>query len=137
MEIKGIVDYEHLFTLDLKHPATDRPIGITIQIRSAESEAAKRILRQHTDKNLERRIKNKLPKADQIVQEELEKAASYIASWDWGSNTYEGKTPELSMKTAMHILEKEGWIYAQVVEAATKIENFTPISAKSSAATSV
>jgi hypothetical protein len=97
-----------------------------MQIRSAGSDAAKKVLRQQTDRNLERRIKNKMPKSQQLEQEELEKAASYIASWDWGKHTWKGKKPELTMKTAMEILEAEGWIFGQVVEAANKIENFSP-----------
>lgn len=136
MEIAGLVDYEQLFELELRNPASDQPLGIKFQIRSSESGAAKRVLRQHTDKALERRVKNKMPKSEQLIQDELEKAASYIASWDWGASTYEGAKPEFDMKTAMRILEKEGWIYAQVVEAANKIENFTPRSPKNSATTS-
>lgn len=139
MEIGGLVNYEFLFPLELRHPDTDEKLGITMQIRSAGSDEAKRVLRQHTDKHLERRIKNKMPKSQHLEQEELEKAASYIASWDWGAdpktkepNTYGGKVPEFSMKTAMEIMEKEGWIFAQVVEAATKIGNFSQRSEKNS-----
>lgn len=144
MEISGLVNYEQLFPLKLLNPSTEAELGITFQIRSAESEAAKAVLRKHTDKNLERRVKNKLPKADQVIQEELEKAASYIASWDWGvdpksgtPNTYQGSVPVLSMKTAIQILEEQGWIFAAVTEAANKIGNFTPTSPKPSVDTSV
>lgn len=128
MELSGIVNYEFLYELELRHPVTDEPLGITFKIRSAGSDAAKKVLRQHTDRNLERRIKNKMPKSHQLEREELEKAASYIAEWDWGKNTWRGKKPELSMKTAMEILEAEGWIFAAVTEAANTIGNFSPAS---------
>lgn len=126
MDIAGIVDVELLYALELRHPITDAPLGVTFQIRSAGSEAAKKVLRAHTDRNLERRMRNQLPKSSQIEREELEKAASYIASWDWGGNTYDGKVPVLSMTTATAMLEKEAWIFAAVVEAAHKIGNFSP-----------
>lgn len=133
MDLHGLVDYEYIHNLELVHPATDQPVGVTFQIRSAGSEQAKAVLRAHTNKQIERNIKGRKPTSEQIEQAELEKAASYITSWNWGENTYEGSVPEFSMKRAMEIMEKEGWIYAQVVEAANKIENFTEKSRKPSA----
>lgn len=145
MDLSSRVNNELLFKLDILDPVTDEPTGLSMMIRSAGSEAAKAILRKQTNKNLERRIKNKLPKSEQIEAEELEKAASYIASWDWGvdhkgePNGYgkdaEGKAlppPSLSMKTAIKVLEEQGWIFAQVVEAANKTTNFSPSSPKGS-----
>ncbi len=132
MDIATRVDYEFLYDLDLRDPVTDEKIGVSMKIRSAGSDAAKKVLRAHTNKNLERRVKGKLPKSEQMEKEELEKAASYIASWDWGKNTYEGEKPELSMKRAAEIMEKQGWIFGQVVEAANKIANFSPASQKAS-----
>lgn len=142
MDLSSRVNYELLFKLAILDPVTDEPTGLSMMIRSAGSEAAKAVLRKHTNKNLERRIKNKMPKSEQIEAEELEKAASYIASWDWGTdpksgeaNTYgvgaDGRKlppPELSMKAAIEVLEAQGWIFAQVVEAANKTTNFSPSS---------
>lgn len=128
MELSGLVEYERLYKLDLLHPVTDAPLGITFQIRSAGSREAKAVLRKHTDENTERAQKRKIIKGSVLEHQELEKAASYIASWDWGDNTWNGTKPELSMKTAIDILEAEGWIYAQVTEAASTIANFTATS---------
>lgn len=130
MDISALVDYEFLYSLELRNPVTDAPLGITFSIRSAGSEAAKKVLREHTDRNLERRIKNKSPTSDQLVRDELEKVASYVASWDWGSNIYEGAVPVLSMKSVTAMLEKQDWIYSQVAEAATKLANFSQRSPK-------
>lgn len=139
MDLSSRVNYELLFGLDILDPATDEPTGLSMKIRSAGSEAAKAVLRKHTNKNLERRAKNKLPRSEQIEAEELEKAASYIAEWTWGvdpktgePNTYDGAVPELSMKTAIKILDEQGWIFVQVVEAANKTTNFSPNSPKGS-----
>jgi len=132
VDLAELVDYEFLYPLELCHPTTGEALGTVFRIRSAGSEAAKQVLRQHTDKHLERRIKGRVIKSDQIEREELERAASYISSWDWGDNTYEGAVPDFSMKTAIEIMEKWGWIFAQVTEAATKLENFSPASRKPS-----
>lgn len=137
MEIKGLVDYEFLFDLEIRNPHTDEPLGIKMKIRSAGSEPSKVILRKHTDKNLERRIKGRMPKADQMEIEELERVASYIHSWDWGDNTYQGTVPEFSMKRAVVILGEIGWMFGQIKEAAENVTNFSPPSVTNSAATSM
>lgn len=125
MDLATIVKYERLFPLALRHPATDEEIGVTFHIRSAESDEAKAVIHKYNNVNVERRWRNKLPRSESLVKEELEKAASYIASWDWGDHIYEGKpVGEFEMKTAMRILEKEGWIFDQVVRCAAKVENF-------------
>lgn len=125
MEISGIVQYEQLFTLDVLHPVTEEKIGITCQIRSAGSKEAKAVLRKHTDANLERSQKRKLIKGSVLEQQEIEKAASYIASWDWGKNTWQGKVPEDDFTTKVAVLDAEGWLFGQVVEAANTIANFS------------
>ena len=132
MEVSGIIEYERLFSLELLHPSTEEPLGIKLQIRSAASKEAKAVLRKHLDENTERTQKRKLIKGSVLEQQELEKTASYIASWDWGSNTWRGKKPEFSMASAIEILEAEGWIYGQVSEAANTIANFTTDSVKNS-----
>lgn len=128
MDLSKRVDYELLYDLELRDPDTDQPLGIVFRLRSAGSDAVKKILREQTNRNLERRIKGKLPKADQLEQEELEKAAACIASWDWGGHTWKGKKPDLSMKMAMEVLDEQGWIFGQVSEAANKVANFSPAS---------
>ena len=125
MEISGLVQNEELFTLEVKHPKTDKPVGITIMIRSAGSDAAMAVMREQTDDLLSRQQRRKLIGADKVEQNELDQAVSYVASWDWGSNTYGGKKPDNDPATIKAILTKEGWIYSQVEGAARNIANFT------------
>jgi hypothetical protein len=133
MEISNLIEYERLFTLELVHPATEKPIGITCQIRSAGSKEAKAVIRQHTDDNLERSQKRKVIRGSTLERQEIEKAASYIASWNWGENTWQGQAPADDFRTKVAILEAEGWIFGQVVEAATEVANFTATSGRGSA----
>lgn len=135
MDLSKRVDYEFLYDLELRDPDTDKPLGITFKLRSAGSDAVKTILREQTNKNLERRIKGKIPKAENLETEELEKAAACIVSWDWGPHNWKGKKPDLSMAIAMEVLDEQGWIYGQVTEASNKVANFSPASAKTSPAT--
>ena len=140
MDISGIVNYENLFPLDVMHPITDEPIGLTMEIRSSGSEACKAIYRKHADDVHEMRYKGKRPKGKQAEKEELERTAACIASWNWGKTedkevdgsivpgeeaTFHGEKPTLTISKAIEILDKVPWIYAQVKEAADKLENFT------------
>lgn len=125
MEISGLVQNEELFTLKVEHPKTGKPVGITIMVRSAGSDAAMAVVREQTDDLLSRQQRRKMIGAEMVEDNELDMAVSYVASWDWGSNTYEGKKPDADPKTVKAILKKEGWIYAQVVGAARDIANFT------------
>ncbi|TWG90316.1 hypothetical protein L598_000700000730 [Mesorhizobium sp. J18] len=133
MDIAGIYNYETLFPLELVRPDTEEKIGITFQIRSASSAEAKKVLRKHVDEVTERQQRGKLVKGEMRLRQELEKAASWIASWDWGEHTYGGEKPEFSFKKAVEILDREDWIYQQVAEAANSLANFTKESPKTAA----
>jgi hypothetical protein len=125
MEISGLVSTEQLFELDVEHPATGKSMGIKIMVRSAGSDASMAVVRRQTDGMLERQQRRKLIDAERVEQNEVEQAVSYVASWDWGDNTYDGKKPDSDVATVKAILTKETWLYAQVVGAARNIANFT------------
>jgi hypothetical protein len=125
MDIASRVNYEFLYPLELRDPDTDEPLGIVFQIRSSGSDAAKKVLREHTDKNIQRLVKGRQPTAEQREVEELERVASYIASWDWGPHDWKGAKPALSMKMAIEVLSEAPWIFDAVDGAARKVSNFS------------
>jgi hypothetical protein len=125
MDIAKVYNYETLHTLELTRPDTDEKLGITFQIRSSSSPEAKKILRKHVDQVTERQQRGKLVRGEMRLQQELERAASWIAGWEWGDHTYNGEKPAFSFNKALDILDKEDWIYAQVSEAANNLANFT------------
>lgn len=134
MEIAGLVSTETLFDLAIEHPTTGKPVGISVKVRSAGSEVAMEVVRRQTDEILASQQKRKLIGAEMVEENEIDQAVSYVASWDWGNNTYEGKTPDSDPATIKAILIKEGWLYSQIAGAARNIANFTKKSQKSSAA---
>lgn len=133
MDISTLYNYERLFPLELVFPHTDEKTGIVLQVRSASSDEAKAIIRKHIDDVTERQQRGKLVKGSMRLRQELEKAASWIAGWDWGEHSYKGEKPEFSFKKAVEILDREDWIYAQVAEAANNLANFTNEPAKRAA----
>ncbi len=131
MDISTLVNAEDLFELKLVDPVSDEPLGIRFMIRSAESDAVKKVIRQHSDKFLASR-KKKLT-TSKVEAEYLDKAAASVASWDWGDHDWKGSKPELSFETAREVLEEAGWIYDQVAAASEDRANFTKTSVKGSA----
>lgn len=131
MDISKLVNSEDLFELKLTAPDSDELIGIRFMIRSAESDAVKRISRQHSDKLLASR-KKKLT-SSKVEDELLDKAAAAIASWDWGDHDWKGEKPEHSMEMAREVVEEAGWIYDQVAAASEERANFIKSLANASA----
>lgn len=126
MDLRGIVDHESLFPLELRHPITGVALGIIFNLRSVGSEASKRVIREHADEAIRMHHHSTPITADKIERRELDKAVAYVASWEWGEHTYEGVVnPECSPENVRRILDAEPWIFAQVVEAATSMENFS------------
>lgn len=125
MDIATLVDTEKLHELDLLHPGTEAPLGIKLWLRSIDSGAAERILLAHTDKQIERFSKRKLPSAEQGRKAELERLAACVARWEWGEHNFEGSVPELTMANAVRVFEKMPWAERQAREAAENVRNFT------------
>ncbi|MFP5078313.1 hypothetical protein ACLE20_13475 [Rhizobium sp. YIM 134829] len=131
MDISQLVNSEDLFELHLTAPESEERLGIRFRIRSAESEAVKRISRQHADKLLASR-KQKLT-SSKVEDELLDKAAAAIESWDWGDHSWKGEKPECTFKLAREVVQEAPWIYEQVRQASDDRANFTKSFPKDSA----
>lgn len=123
MDISKLVNSEDLFELKLVDPRSDEPVGIRFMIRSSESNAVKKVVREHSDKFLGSR-KKKLT-SSKVEAEYLDKAAASIASWDWGDHDWKGVKPDLTFDMAREVVEEAGWIYDQVAAASEERANFT------------
>lgn len=141
MDLGKIVTYEHIHELAVTFPNSDLKLGLVLGIRSASSEQAKSILRKHTNEQLNGgRGRQKRLTAEKAEENELEATAACIAWSRWGKGdarkagdgagtecTYNGEKPDLSvMANGIDILDKLGWLYGQVKEASTNLENFMP-----------
>ncbi|UXM94645.1 hypothetical protein N5853_11130 [Bartonella sp. HY329] len=125
MDLSTIIQKEQSYTLDMLHPVTFEPIGVKFFIRSAESDIAKAKQREIIDLIQERHISKKQVKASQAIEWEIDKAVSYIIDWDFNDNDFNGEKPIFSTAKAKEILQSTDWIFAQVVEAANRLANFT------------
>jgi hypothetical protein len=121
MDLASLVKTDAVFDLELRHPATDEPIGVVWKIRSNESDEVQEAQRKHADKLLESRGKLTTAK---MKDQYLDAAAAAVAGWNWGENTINGEVPEFSTEKARSIMEKHGWIYDQVARASENRANF-------------
>lgn len=125
MDISTLVQTDALGELELRHPVSDEPLGITIQVRSAESETVRAVGRKYANKFLS---KNKKPKADAIEAEFVDKAVAMIDGWDWNGESWDGSVVEdFDPKLATTILSHPdgAWIYEQITDFAGDRANFT------------
>lgn len=123
-DIGNIVSYETLFDLELRHPVTDKPTGVVWKIRSAESNEAKALARQHIDASLSLAQSGKKIDIKARERQDLERVAGFVAGWP-DDMPYKGEKLPYSPEAAVRVLDETGWIYAQVVKAATELANFT------------
>jgi hypothetical protein len=126
MDISGLVQNEELFRLEILHPAKGEPMGITVMLRSAGSEAAMKVVRRQTDDAISRSQRKLDIDAEWAEKNEIEQAVSYVASWEWkGKNDWKGKKPECTPEMITEVFREAPWFYAQCVGGARKIANFT------------
>jgi hypothetical protein len=126
MDVSSIFSYEKTFSLDLRHPISNEPLGIVWQIRSPQSEAAKAAVRKIIDDEADQAVIGVArPRADTLEKRNAAILAAHVAGWSWGPHSYKGETPEFSAAKAAEILLAEDWIYSQVMNAKNKITNFT------------
>jgi hypothetical protein len=140
MNLKAIVNYEHIHELRLMYPNNEnRYVGITFGLRSSSSEAAKAVVRKHINDSLKVKGVQRKMTAEGAEANELETLASSVAWWKWeigdesapGANDGEqadwdgDADPKLTMSLAMKVLDVP-WIYRQVKVAVSDDSNFMP-----------
>lgn len=92
--------------IEIKHPKTKAPIGVSITLCSIDDDRLKVLKRKILDRRLHLEARGKTFKAEEIEQNQNEITFNSIVEWDWYGLTYEGKKPELNRKNALEIFEK-------------------------------
>lgn len=82
-------------TIEIKHPGTGAPIGITVEVRSPECDEIKVINRAWQNRALKSRGKE--IDATEIEKQALDVMVASIASWEWADGLeWEGEKPDNS-----------------------------------------
>ena len=131
MDLSQLVVPDQPYRLELIHPVNKEPLGVFFDIRSAESDEVKAVVRQSLNERMSKRARTMT--AQDVEDELIERAAASIMRWDWGDHELDGEKPKHSHAKACEVLRKYGWIFDQVSAAAEDRANFTRKSSKNSA----
>ena len=120
-----------LFPVELIHPVTSEPVGITFHIAPFEADATADWY-MRTQAQYER-MKSGEVSADKIAEIDaqviIKRCAAAIRKWEWNDNSFGklGVNPECTIENRIAVLSAEGasWIVDQVFQAGVKAENFT------------
>lgn len=100
--------------VDIKHPATEEPVGFAITLRPSTHPDVKKIERDHQAANLKSR-KNLTPEKVKAIV--LDKQAASTESWKFEEGvTINGEQPECNFKNARDLYKSQPWIADQVAE---------------------
>tara|TARA_R110002167_G_scaffold42512_13_gene129169 strand:+ start:8124 stop:8525 length:402 start_codon:yes stop_codon:yes gene_type:complete len=127
MDILGLVKSDQLFDLELKHPITEKPLGVIVKLRSSQSAEVKTVERQNQDGINLRMQKGKSLKAAALEANAEARAAAMIESWDWQNQDLtlgEEASPECTQKNKL-LLVANDYFFDQIIEASSNLENFT------------
>lgn len=141
MDLAKVVQYDETFPVQIRHRITGETIGLTINVTSFESVDAQKVERSIANARMQRQFvaQQSGKAADDIdfaeAQNEIltEKAIVAVKSWEWAEGlTWNGKAPpkcDDAGKREVLLHPNAGWILAQVINAGSRIENFTGPSA--------
>lgn len=124
MDIGNLVDYEAIFKLELKNPATKKKLGITFDLTSSNSDAVKAVIRKQVDARLQDQSEA-TPTVEEGEVMTVNRVAASVVGWDWGEHDYNGEKLDFTHSNVVKVLSGVDWIFAQVNVEVSKIKNFT------------
>ena len=128
MDLSKIIKADATFEMELLHPVSEQPIGMTIEIRSSQSDAVKAVERESSNKIMERQQKKKLVTAETGEALAEKRAAVMIKGWKITAKEpieIDGVALGDCTKETKAAIVKIDWIYEQIVAASEAHANFT------------
>lgn len=116
--------------IDILHPGTKEPLGITVSIMHIDDPRLKKLKRRITDERLRLEQRGKVFKAEDIEENKNNILFSAMTGWKWGTdadgeqNTFRGEVPEFNRKNVVAVLDDKPWFADQVNEAVSDTEAF-------------
>lgn len=99
-------------TIEIKHPVTDEPIGLTITLRPESDLAVQAAQRRFLNERLQ---KGKKVTAEQIEAGTLSKVVAAIAGWEWKNGlTFHGDIPDFSEANVRKVFKELPWVRTQI-----------------------
>lgn len=98
--------------LQIKHPATDEPIGLELLLLPDSHEQVRAASRKATNERMFNRGK---VTAEKLEAGRIDMLAASIDGWNWeGELTFHGEKPAFSEKTLRQVFKELPWVAEQV-----------------------
>lgn len=117
-------------TIDILHPGTKEPLGITVSLMHIDDPRLKKLKRRITDERLRLEQRGKAFKAEDIEENKNNLLFSAMTDWHWGKdadgdqNTFRGEVPEFNRRNVVDVLDDKPWFAEQINEAVSDTEAF-------------
>lgn len=117
------------FPLKITHPATGKYIGLTVVLAPTYDPRFKAVERSITDKTLTKRVRGKVPKADELDENRNKLIASVVVEliWENGDDgkpgSFGGEQLAMTPENVAKLLSVE-WLRDQIDEALADQSNF-------------
>jgi hypothetical protein len=123
MDLKDLIPDDTPTVVELKHPSTGEPLGMTITIASRYSEVYEDYLYTKVQERMDSGDAEGKKMGLKELQEETRKMCANL-TLDW-TIKFDGKKPKLTADKALEIYSKLKWIVPQIEEALAAKEDFT------------
>ena len=123
MDLKDLIPDDTPTVVELKHPSTGEPLGMTVTIASRYSEVYEDYLYTKVQERIDSGDAEDKKMSLKELQEENRKMYANL-TLDWAIK-FDGKKPKLTSDKALEIYSKLKWIVPQIEEAIAAKEDFT------------
>lgn len=125
MDISVIKPVSEGLPVEIVHPATGEPLGITVRVRSSEEKMVKDVARQFLDKQTKLKARGKDLSTDDYELWRIKTLQASIISWTWGKDTsWNGKKPEPDVEFLTELVQTATWFAEQIEDVARDTSAF-------------
>ena len=103
-------------TIEILHPSSDEPVGISVSLMSPDDPRMKTIKRKITDFNLQKQKRGKVLKAIEVEDNEIALIGATLTGWEWYGDdvSFKGEKPEFNPKNVAAVLKEITWFKKQL-----------------------
>lgn len=100
-------------TIDIKHPATGVPVGLSITLLPDSHKQVREVARRAIDERLSGKAGK--PTAEKLEQGRTDMLVASVGGWEWkGALTFRGKKPDLTAANVRAVFTELPWVAEQV-----------------------
>jgi hypothetical protein len=105
--------------VEILHPATGEPLGVSVKVRSAEEKIVKDVARAYIDKQQKLKLRGKDLTVDDYQMWRIKTLQAVIINWTWAKDTsWNGKKPDPDLDILTELVENATWFAEQIEDVA-------------------